>query len=256
MTSQERMVELLVQRALSGLTEDEEAELTALQAEQTGRDDPSMDVAAAAIDVAYTRVEPLPHALLEKLDAKASEVFAQPPGKKDKVVALSRRRPVFAWAGWVAAAACLALAIGAWLRGSSGGPPASAAEEREALLLGAKDAVVISWTATTDPAAQGAGGDVVWSESRQQGYMRFHGLAANDPARAQYQLWIFDKQQDERFPIDGGVFDVGAGDVVVPIHAKIRVAEPTLFAVTVEKPGGVVVSRREHVVVTAAFKTG
>ena len=44
--------------------------------------------------------------------------------------------------------------------------------------------------------------------------------------------------------IKGGVFDMPAGDgeAIVPIDAKIRVDEPVLFAITVERPGGVVVS--------------
>ena len=49
------------------------------------------------------------------------------------------------------------------------------------------------------------------------------------------------------------MFDVtSAGEVIVPITAKLRVDDATLFAVTVEPPGGVVVSKREHIVVTAA----
>jgi hypothetical protein len=51
---------------------------------------------------------------------------------------------------------------------------------------------------------------------------------------------------------DGGVFDVtSTGEVVVSITAKLHVDDATLFAVTIERPGGVVVSRREHIVVTA-----
>lgn len=62
-----------------------------------------------------------------------------------------------------------------------------------------------------------------WSNARQSGYMRFTGLAANDPSESQYQLWIFDGERDDRYPIDGGVFDVPAsGEVVVPIAAKLR----------------------------------
>jgi anti-sigma-K factor RskA len=69
---------------------------------------------------------------------------------------------------------------------------------------------------------------------------------------AQYQLWIFDRQRDQAYPVDGGVFDVtSTGEVIVPIAAKLRVGDAALFAVTVERPGGVVVSRREHIVVTA-----
>ncbi len=83
--------------------------------------------------------------------------------------------------------------------------------------------------------------------------MRFAGLAPNDRSKTQYQLWIFDKARDARYPVDGGVFDVPpGGDVVVPIEAKLHVGAPVLFAVTVEKPGGVVVSERKRIVVTAA----
>jgi len=48
------------------------------------------------------------------------------------------------------------------------------------------------------------------------------------------------------------VFDVTGDEVVVAIDAKLRVREPTLFAITIEKPGGVVVSRRERLVLVAA----
>ncbi len=106
----------------------------------------------------------------------------------------------------------------------------------------------VEWTPTDDPAAAGVSGDVVWDDDRQEGYMRFTGLARNDPRREQYQLWIFDERGDERHPVDGGVFDIpgAAGDVIVPIQAKLAVRRPALFAVTIEKPGGVVVSSRER----------
>ena len=192
----------------------------------------------------------------------------------DRLRAAERTR----WVGWLVAAACLALALASWL--SRPGertqlplppsppsvvvpPPApprppTIGEQRVALLASGKDAVRVDWTATKDAAAAGASGDVVWSNAQQRGYMRFHGLAANDPGQRQFQLWIFDKSQDERFPVDGGVFDIDAatGDVIVPITAKIRVMKPSLFAVTVEKPGGVVVSKREHIVLTAAMSPG
>jgi hypothetical protein len=126
-------------------------------------------------------------------------------------------------------------------------------ERRAELLAQDPDAMTIGWSATPDPAAKGAGGDVVWSEARQQGYMRIRGLAANDPKAAQYQLWIFDGRRDQAHPVDGGVFDVVDGEVVVPIRAAIQVFEPKLFAVTVERPGGVVVSKRERIVLTAAL---
>jgi anti-sigma-K factor RskA len=83
--------------------------------------------------------------------------------------------------------------------------------------------------------------------------MRFVGLTPNVGRRWQYQLWIFDRTRDQRYPVDGGVFDVppGAGEVLVPISAKVRVTEATMFAVTVEAPGGVVVSTRERLALIA-----
>ena len=53
--------------------------------------------------------------------------------------------------------------------------------------------------------------------------------------------------------MDGGVFDVSAdGEVIVPIDPKLGVVDPTLFAVTIEKPGGVVVSSRERLPLLAS----
>jgi len=83
---------------------------------------------------------------------------------------------------------------------------------------------------------------------------RSSSLAPNDPALHQYQIWIFDGSRDQRYPVDGGVFDMPANatDVVVAIHAVLPVLSAKAFAVTVERPGGVVVSGREHVVVLGA----
>jgi hypothetical protein len=137
-------------------------------------------------------------------------------------------------------------------RARPGAAPPSEDPEPE-LLATAGDAATLAWQATGDAAARGASGDVVWSPSQQRGYMRFRGLAPNDPKVAQYQLWIFDKLRDDRFPVDGGVFDVtSGGELIVPISAKLPVGDAALFAVTVEAPGGVVVSKRERIVVTAA----
>jgi len=90
----------------------------------------------------------------------------------------------------------------------------------------------------------------------QKGYMHFHGLEPNDPVKSQYQLWIFDPARPawEAKPVDGGVFDVSSsGDVIVAVDPKLSVSSPSLFAVTMEVPGGVVVSERERLIVTAAL---
>jgi anti-sigma-K factor RskA len=96
------------------------------------------------------------------------------------------------------------------------------------------------------------GGEVVWSTAKQQGFMTFEGLPPNDPTKEQYQLWIFDPSQSDKTPIDGGVFDVAStGEVIVPIDPKLRPAGPVMFAITIEKPGGSVVSSRERLVLIA-----
>ena len=96
-------------------------------------------------------------------------------------------------------------------------------------------------------------GDVVWDNERQHGFLRLQGFAPNDPHAVRYQLWIFDAGRDDRYPVDGGVFDVPAGRdvVVIPVKPAVRVLRPAAFAVTVEKPAGAVVSSREQVVAIA-----
>jgi len=98
-------------------------------------------------------------------------------------------------------------------------------------------------------------GDVVWSDQKQSGYMRLKGLARNDVSKETYQLWIFDESQDAKTPIDGGTFDVNAdGEVIIPIDAKLKARNPSAFAITIEKPGGVVVSDRKRVAALAPVK--
>jgi anti-sigma-K factor RskA len=98
-----------------------------------------------------------------------------------------------------------------------------------------------------------ATGSVIWSDSKQEGYMILNGIPANDPQLAQYQLWIVDPTRDEA-PVDGGVFDIptDGSPVVVPITAKLQVTQPQAFLITLEKPGGVVKSKREVEVALAA----
>jgi hypothetical protein len=175
--------------------------------------------------------------------------------------------------GWFAAAACLVLAVLAWNR-SPPAPPVAVVvpspvevtqpipkpavpptpEEERAALMANSESLKITFGATKDPAAAGVSGDVVWDPVTQRGFIHLAGLAANDPKLRQYQLWIFDGGRDKRYPVDGGVFDVpsNATEIVVPIHAALPVLSAKAFAVTVEKPGGVVVSGREHVVVLGA----
>ena len=100
-------------------------------------------------------------------------------------------------------------------------------------------------------------GDIVWNQEKQEGYMRFRGVASNNPAISQYQLWIVDSNRSGA-PVDGGVFDISATqteneDVYVRVQPKLRIKQPGAFAVTVEEPGGVVVSNQDIVLTTASW---
>lgn len=85
--------------------------------------------------------------------------------------------------------------------------------------------------------------------------MVFQNMKPNDPYVEQYQLWVFDSKRDERFPVDGGVFNISStGETIVAIRTAVRVEDATLFAVTIERPGGVVVSDRSRLPLLAQPK--
>jgi hypothetical protein len=272
----EAMVDLLIKQVTEGLSPAEQRALDVLDSAVASAYLRDLEHAAAAITLAAgADGQPLPPALAQRVARQAAEHFAPLDRAREGAaprVAPSRaakRTPAY---GWLAAAACLVLAIFGWLRTppetqapmAQAPPPAAipapiekpaptAAEEREALLA-KPDSLKVTLAATKDPAAAGVSGDVVWDPATQRGFMHFSGLAANDPAVRQYQLWIFDAGRDKRYPVDGGVFDIpaNAGEIVIPIRAALMVRKPAAFAVTVEKPGGAVVSGREHVLALGA----
>ncbi len=262
--SRARAEELLAFRAVEGLADEETRELSGLLAENPQLDDGGFERAAAACHLALLGPEEaMPDHVRQRLERAAAEFRNELPGK---VLTMPRRdtaapipsAPRAAWAGWLAAAACLLLAVvGWWPRlvapPAAETPPAVVEQPPAPATQPAPDAIELPWQATEDTAALAAAGSVVWSPTQQAGFMRIRGLEANDPTVSQYQLWIFDKSRDERYPVDGGVFDMpaGADEAIVPIDAKVPVDEPVLFAVTVERPGGVVVSDRERIVLLA-----
>jgi Anti-sigma-K factor rskA len=273
----ERLADLLTRQATEGLSEADQRELDQLLVEYPDADPMALETTAAALFLAGDwQEEPLPPAVRAKLDAAATGFNAA----QMRVVAgsglgamsgntatpASRTSRV----AWLAAAASIVLAVAAWLprlqeQQNEGIELLSQASLDTATLSQLRQQLLANtaplqkeWTPTDDPAGQAVRGDVVWDPESQTGYMRFTGLPANDPQQLQYQLWIFDASRDERYPIDGGVFDIRSdgGEVVVPILAKLPVRNPTLFAVTIERPGGVVVSDREHIVAVASVGTG
>jgi len=240
------------------LREQGELSLAAEELERTA-------VAVAMVFDSQQKAEPLPDKLHKKLIFDADRYFANqsmepssPASNLEHDVVQARgeetlnRREAFAWLGLAAA---LLLAVTLWVSSPSDVVrTASVEQQRERLIEEADDVLQVSWTAGKTPFQEDVSGDVLWSNAKQAGFMRFKGMPVNDPSVEQYQLWIVDPKRDEQ-PIDGGVFDIGSsGEVVIPIDSKLRVIAPDAFAVTIEQPGGVVVSSQERLPLLAVVQ--
>lgn len=269
----ERLEELLLDRAVFGLDSAEAAEIATLAPE--GDLPEEYELLAAQVFLANSpEGDRLPDSLRERVlgyspSAQSGSASVSPASGGPAQAAPVTRDT----SGWTSALFAIAasLLLGLWLGSLSevGSKPGAGSPSRSETELAVasldefrqrhSDAVTVAWSATEDKAAVGIDGEtrdgadwgeVVWSDSAQQGYMRFRGLEANDPAVAQYQLWIFDANRDDAHPVDGGVFDIAAdtpdGEQLVRINAKLSVSKATLFAITVERPGGVVVSDRSR----------
>ncbi|HEV7642558.1 MAG TPA: anti-sigma factor [Pyrinomonadaceae bacterium] len=260
----ELMLDLLSKKASEGLDPQEQKQLDELIAVSAVEDE-SFEMAAAAISMIDLKTnEPLPEHLQAKILADADRIWDTP---KETVRQISYTEPKASFWNWgslgwaAAAAACIVLAINVWMTRFETPPIAekppieeklTPAQMRQRLIDSGSDVIQAKWTVGNDKTVQEISGDIVWSDAKQAGYMRFRGLPVNDASKQTYQLWIFDESQDEKTPIDGGVFDIGGGgDVIIPINAKLKASKPKMFAVTVEKPGGVVVSKRDKIAALA-----
>ena len=282
---EDRLLDLLSDQAVFGLSAEEKMELGQLEKQFPGWEkDFSLELTAAAIDLSFLDVsEELPASLRTKIFANADEFFSSTEKPQNivnftprtnvsadsisspSIVETTPKRPFWQWLGWAfAATACVALAINLWTTRTRteseivGTPPVAQSPtpklspelERAQLLAAAADTVKIP---LADPKnAKEIMGEMVWSNSLQKGYARFNNLPANDIAKETYQLWIVDETQNPKTPISGGVFNISAaGEVVIPIDPQLVVRKPAAIAVTKEKPGGVVVSAQEKVVALA-----
>jgi len=106
----------------------------------------------------------------------------------------------------------------------------------------AKDMIQFPWHSRST-AIESISGDIIWTDQGQKGFIKITGLPMNDPIQNQYQVWILDPLKYEQ-PVDGGVFDVTQTDkpVIIPINPKLPISKAVAFAITLEQPGGVVVS--------------
>jgi hypothetical protein len=286
MPADERVLDLLTEQATVGLDAAASEELhAALRRLGVHEEDVSLELPAAALAVAFVGSHgPMhpPAALMDKLHAAGQawceNVAAQQRmriGEGSSKPATSPARdatgnmkfptsPLAAtrateranaggarWLPWLAAAAGITLAALAWMpklgmERPAAGPIAAAKSD--------PNAVHLPWGDWDNPEQKGVTGEVVWSEAKQAGYMKFVGLKPNDPGKEQYQLWIIDSRGMQQ-RISGAIFDAASGETIVPIKPGIPVNGAAAFALTIEKPGGVWVSDMTRRVVIAAKKS-
>lgn len=283
-----KLLELLADQTVFGLDGNESMEAEGLKKQfPEWEQDVTLELAAAAIGLSRLEIkDELPAALRTKIFATADvhfEKWEEPqkvlnftprpdanvvPTAEESVrniVEVETRVSPWQWLGWAfAAAACILLAV-TFLSTrpnqtpelvktpeniSTPQPELSIEQKREQLLASAGDTVKIPLTNPKNE--KEVIGDMVWSNAEQKGYAHFTNLPVNDAAKETYQVWIVDETRDAKAPLSGGVFNVGkTGEVFVPVNAQLEVRKPKMIAVTVEKPGGVVVSKLEKVVALA-----
>lgn len=247
---------LLADRALQGADAAEEAGLNCLLQHYPELNAESFELTVAALDLAYASEaeEPMPAGLMNRLQVQASSMSFEPkkltsasavitPAPTPSPVRRGGSAPsALTWAGWLVAAVVLFFAV------VPQQPPQlsySQLKERGALVVQGGNG---------PHAKTPLQGEFVWDSNTQQGFMKLSGFDVNDPKEKQYQLWIFDERKfTEKTPIDGGVFDVkDKKEVLIPIKPNIKVSKSALFAITVEQPGGVIVSDRKELIFVGA----
>jgi hypothetical protein len=255
---QKRFEFLEAGRILGDLDAKEIKEWQRLSKDPRAKRDFSLELTAAAIETGLLQVgeREMPPDLQQKLQTGIAGFVA--PAPVSVVIFPAWRRilssPQFAWG--IAATFAILLVARAFFQEpkSVATPPSMIAslppsEAKKQLIQEAKDLKEMDFGALAD--FRGMTGKVIWSDAVQEGYMTLTNLPVNDPAVKQYQLWIVDPKRDEK-PVDGGVFNIPAtGTVVVPIRNPLAVKDPQAFVITMEQPGGVVVSKQQVVVAIA-----
>jgi len=253
----ERIHELMVDMTLGEITPEDERILTSALADDPELKDRMLDTELAAASAQLALLGLGDESMLT--DAQDDDFIPRLSGTPaEPKQGASSAWMVMAGVGWAAAAALLVAVLiqfAGTLQSTQTEPSVTA---RADFIAQHDDTVTLDWNdwalEGAGPEIEGVGGDVVWSDSAQRGYMRFVGLPQNDPSDMQYQLWIVDAERGMSQRISGGVFNADeSGEIVVPIDdPEIPVNEAAAFALTIEKPGGVWVSDMSRRVVIAA----
>ncbi|MEE2972252.1 MAG: anti-sigma factor [Planctomycetota bacterium] len=265
----DELFDLLADRATFGLDDDETIRLDQLLRENSWVREDCLDETAAVLAAGFaaSETEAMPEDALGRIrrgvHAAIDADLETAPAPAGRIEA-STEGGVMSWLGWIAAAAALGVAI-IIARPVDRVVPGSEAE-LVAWIEQHPSAVHWDWEAGLVQPDEDASGMVTFDPATQEGFMLIKGLEPNDPRREQYQLWIWDQERepdpdnptplaDNVHPVDGGVFDVDAdGEAIIPIDAKLTIGKPYLFAVTVERPGGVAKSDKSQVPIIAQPK--
>ncbi|MGQ0626874.1 MAG: hypothetical protein ACT4PL_02095 [Phycisphaerales bacterium] len=287
-----RLNDLLADRAVQGLSPEETDELHNLAARQELTEDESLDAAAAVADAALSpNREALPRGLRDRL-ALTSRIFARSArGESLGGVAFgssitpaqaaqsapaprwSLWRGASAWTGWIAAAACLTVAL--WLngelkrRGVQGGlfpTPASMAALTSPVEIyqrlmdsGRRDLVVVDVAQRSSESLDGeVEAQLVYDPSGQTTLLKVKGLLANDPSSSRYQAWVQDGSRDDAAPISAGFIDIPhtGATYVMRIDPSLPLGRPVGFALTREPPQGSVMSSPDRIIISGSIYNG
>jgi hypothetical protein len=274
----DRLLDLLADRATEGLSDSETAELSSILAQSGRTDDPSIDHAAACLSLSmFNGAIPMPAHVRSRLNAAADgfatrgTVIAPRLRLTERAESTGTTRPGSTstrgtFLPWLLAAASIAIAaVGWWPRlapvSGTGSSVVSVVDRRSQLLTSGPDTITLSWgdfnalDTKEPPEIPGVTGDVVWSDARQEGYLRIVGLPVNAVDRERYQLWIIDAERGLEQRISGGIFDSACTtEFIIPIDPSLRVKKAIGFAVTIEKPTGTWVSDMKRRVCLALAK--
>lgn len=267
----EELFDLLADKATFGLDETGTLRLDSLLKEYPWVRADYLDEAAAFAAIAFTEGDVLTGDVPDDVMTRISQgvhasIESENSAGSESETVLARIDPPAApgtvgWLGWVAAAAAIAVAF-VIARPIEPATPGSEAE-LVAWIDQHPEAIRWDWAPGLVEPDEDATGMVTFDPVSQEGYMLIKGLEPNDPRFQQYQLWIWDKDRepdpenptplaDDVHPVDGGIFNVNdEGQAVIPIKAKLVIDQPYLFAVTVERPGGVAKSDKSQVPIIA-----
>jgi anti-sigma-K factor RskA len=254
--NRDRLDELLADEAAGVLESTTAEELAGLVVRHPAVPRDGLLQAAALAQVAFLRRGPMqrmPAGLASRLASQGQAQLVRQAAARRPVVKTTSRPAsrMVSTLGWALAAMLAVAFVVVRNEPSVVTPTVDAVSARTSLLSSAPDVLTLPWAPPVVAGYARVTGDVVWSQSRQQGYLRLANLPVNDQARSQYQLWIVDQERDTH-PVDGGVFNVSvAGEVIIPIQAKLLIRSPKAFAITAEQPGGVVVSAGPLLVVAS-----